>query len=318
LEIRELGHTDFTALYHFFLVAQYGSFSRAAVATSVSQPTLSRQVRSLEEELNVRLFDRTGRGVQLTLAGRRLLDSVRPGFEQLDAARRSAASRGDDAELHMAAIGVPPSIGNILLPPLLTATRERFPNMRLRIVEGFHRPLLDMLFQGRLDFALLYAMVPSAGIHLDRILQERLCLVGRPDILHGMREAPLEALGRFPLALPTRPHGLRELLETRAEQHGIQLQIRYEFDTSLALTRLAPLLGHAATILPHSAVHDEVARQTLAAVPICDPPLTRDIVFAYPNNRTASPGLWTLLQFVRQQCETLVQGGVWQGVVPCA
>ncbi len=315
MDMRELGNADFTSLHYFLMVAQYASFSRAAVATGVSQPTLSRQVRELEAELNVRLFDRTGRGVQLTSAGLRLLEGIRPGFEQLKEARRSVGSNGADGRLTLASIGVPPSIGNVLLQPLLIAAEKAFPALRLRVVEGFHRPLLDMLFQGQLDFSLMYAMVASEGIHVDPVLDETLFLVGAAKELQGLDAIPLKELGSFALSLPTRPHGLRELLENKANGHGVQLNIKYEFNTSRVLTLLPAKLGLACTILPVSAVQEEVAQGLLFAVPICDPVLSRPLVFAYPHNRAPSPGLWEFQQLVRSLCDALVQGGQWTGVV---
>lgn len=313
MEIREFLKTDFSALHGFLLVAQAGSFSRAAVAAAVSQPTLSRQIRRLEEELHVRLFDRTGRGVALTAAGRRLFDAVKPGFEQLDAAKRASLADGDDTQLRQVVFGVPPSIGNLLGRTLLTATDERFPGLRMRVVEGFHRPLIDMLYRGQLDFAFLYTMVASAGIHMDPLVDEELCLVVSPRRARQLRSVTLAQLGEFPLVLPSRPHGLRELLEETAEAHGLRLDIRYEFDTAMSLTRQAPIGDLAATVLPFSAVHEEVARGLLVALPIRRPALVRRLVLAHANNRAFAPGMVAFQHLLRAECERLVASGFWRG-----
>jgi LysR family nitrogen assimilation transcriptional regulator len=313
MEIREFMKADFSALHHFLLVAEAGSLSRAALAAAVSQPTLSRQMKRLEEDVRARLFDRTGRGVALTREGRLLLEALRPGFEQLNAARRAVHADDDASNLKQAVLGLPPSIANIMGAKLLLATHERFPKTSLRMIEGFHRPLVDMLYQGQLDFAILYTMVRSAGIQVDPLIDEELCLVVSPRRARQMRTVTLSQLSEFVLSLPSRPHGLRELVEEQAEAHGVKLDIRYELDTSLTLTKQMPATDLAATVLPFSAVYEEVRAGTLAALPIRKPTLSRRLVLAYANNRTFSPGIGTLQRLVRSECEELVRSGVWRG-----
>src|SRR5690606_7684750 len=120
------------------------------------QPTFSRHVLKLESEMQARLFERMGRGVTLTAAGRRLYEAVLPGFEQLLNGRRLAMADVDDAGLRQVTMGLPPSIANMLGPRLLNAVRTTLPSLRMHVVEGFHRSIVDSLHRGQLDFALLY------------------------------------------------------------------------------------------------------------------------------------------------------------------
>ena len=312
MKFGELQNADFTSLHFFVLAAQAGSLSRGALGAGVSQPTFSRHVLKLEREMHTRLFERVGRGVTLTAAGRRLYEAVLPGFEQLLNGRRLAMAEVDDAGLRQVTMGLPPSVANILGPRLLDT-------VRMRVVEGFHRALVDSLHRGHLDFALLYTMIPIAGLHADPLMDEELCLVMTPARARNKKSVSFSQLGDFPLSLPSRPHGLRELLEDQAAVHRVRLDVRHEFDTSLTLTKQMPMTDLACTVLPFSGVHDEVEGGRLAALPIRKPDLSRRLVIAYANNRSMTTGLWQFLRMLRTQCETLVADGTWKGarmVVP--
>lgn len=313
MKFDELQTADFTSLHFFVLAAQAGSLSRGALSAGVSQPTFSRHVLKLESEMQARLFERMGRGVTLTAAGRRLYEAVLPGFEQLLNGRRLAMADVDDAGLRQVTMGLPPSIANMLGPRLLNAVRTTLPSLRMHVVEGFHRSIVDSLHRGQLDFALLYTMIPIVGLHADPLMDEELCLVMHPARARNKKSVNFSQLGEFALSLPSRPHGLRELLEDQAAVHRIRLDVRHEFDTSLTLTKQMPMTDLACTILPFSAVHNEVDAGTLAALPIRKPDLSRRLVIIYANNRSITTGLWQFLQLLRTQCEILVDKGEWKG-----
>jgi len=313
MDLKEFLSADFTSLHHFVLVAQAGSFSRGALAAAVSQPTISRHVMKLERELGSRLLDRTSKGVALTPTGRRLFDAVLPSFEQLITARRLATAENDDESLRNVTMGLPPSVGNILGVRLLNAVRRQFPRLSLHLREGFHRPLVDALHQEKLDFALFYTMVPAAGIHFDHLLDDELCLVMTPARARNKRWISLSQVADYPLSLPSRPHGLRELVEQQAALHHLTLDIRHELDTSLTMTKQVPLTNLAATVLPFSAVFEEVAQGSLVALPIRNPTLSRRLVLAFANNRPLSAGLRKFQHLVRAECAALVREGVWKG-----
>lgn len=313
MKFDELQNADFTSLHYFILAAQAGSLSRGALSVGVSQPTFTRHVAKLEREFHTRLFERAGRGVTLTAAGRRLYEAILPGFEQLLNGRRLALAESDDLGLRQVTMGLPPSVANILGGRLLSTVRTTLPGLRMHVIEGFHRALVDSLHRGQLDFALLYAMIPIAGLHSDPLLDEELCMIMSPQRARNKKTLNFSQLDEFALSLPSRPHGLRELLENQAMIHRVRLDVRHEFDTSLTLTKQMPMTDLACTVLPYSAVHDEVARGMLAALPIRKPDFARRLVIAYANNRSMSPGLWDFLQLLRSQCEELVSSGIWKG-----
>ena len=142
-------------LDYFVRVAELGSFSKAAQILNIAQPALSRQVRLLETDLRATLLQRTGRGVVLTEAGKRLFDhSV--GILQLVSRVREdiESSRGEPAGRIV--VGLPPSMGRLLTLPLVEEFRRVLPKARLAIVEGLSTHLSEWISTGRVDLGLLY------------------------------------------------------------------------------------------------------------------------------------------------------------------
>jgi hypothetical protein len=126
---------NLTQLRYFVRVAEMGSFSKAAIELDVAQPALSRQVRLLETDLHVTLLQRTGRGVLLTDAGKRLFDHA-VGILQLVAHAREDLGANRDEATGRIVVGLPPSMGRMLTLPLVDAFRQHVPKERLAIVEG--------------------------------------------------------------------------------------------------------------------------------------------------------------------------------------
>src|SRR3954466_9138345 len=146
---------DLRQLDYFVHVADARSFSQAAELLSIAQPALSRQVRRLEIELLQALFRRTGRGVTLTPAGKRLLEHARGILEQVQRARTDL-DESRDGNLGRVIIGMPPTVGRALSAKLVADFRVRFPRATIAIVEGLTVHILEWLAMGRIDAGLVY------------------------------------------------------------------------------------------------------------------------------------------------------------------
>lgn len=268
----------------FVEIARSGSFSRAASLLSIAQPALSRQVRLLEAELAAPLFHRNGRGAVLTPAGERLLGHAE------DVLRRVAEARRDLAALQeqpagAVALGIPPSVAVALLTPLVVHMRDRYPGVRLHVMEGFSGTVVDWIETGRADLGITYDIRRSPLILTEMLLVEELFLVRRPDP-EGCSPATIRgaALAAVPLVLPARPHGLRLLCERVMGQQGHGLDIRFEIDSMPTMKELAET-GVAATVLPFGAVAREVAAGRLEALRIVEPGIRRTMVLATAAQR---------------------------------
>ncbi len=232
---------DFKQIAYFVQVAELSSFTRAASVLRVAQPALSRQVRALEVELRQTLFDRNGRGVSLTDAGKRLLAHGRGILQQVQRAQQDMEDeRG--APLGALALGLPPSVSRTLTAPLVQAFRSQFPKATLSMVEGLSTYLLDWLTQGRIDTAVVYNATPTAAIDLLPVLNEPLFLVSarKPTDAVKTKGSPvsLAEVARRELVIPSRPHSIRMLLETCLASAGLKAQVALEIESVPAILDL--------------------------------------------------------------------------------
>lgn len=155
----------------FVAVGELQSFAAAAKAMHLSQPALSRRISSLEESLDVRLFDRTTRNVELTSLGRRFLGEVRVLVEGID---RSIAGLRDAAELEAGdvAIGCVFSAVHNYLPHVVQAFRERYPGVLVRIIEEGADEVLTSVKRGEADFAVNYIGMQDEELEFSLLVKE--------------------------------------------------------------------------------------------------------------------------------------------------
>jgi LysR family nitrogen assimilation transcriptional regulator len=289
----------------FVKVAELGSFSKAALILNLAQPALSRQVRLLETELRENLLLRTGRGVVLTEAGKRLFEhSV--GILQLVARAREdlVAARGEPTG--QIVIGLPPSMGRMLTLPLVETFRHEFPKAKLAIVEGFSTHITEWIATGRVDLGLVHNPEAQPAIETTPILQEALCLVSqgagkRTRAAKAQQEdsVRLAELARFPLAVPERSHAIRKLLETQAALAGVKLQIALEVSSVQSILDLVRAgFGHA--VLWRTAVAAFADPAAFKVRPLVDPVLTSTLCLAVSAHKPATPLMKHALRLLRE------------------
>ena len=181
------------------------------------------------------------------------------------------------------------------------------------MVHDFSGYLLDWLYSGELDIAVVYGGDPAASVRFSPLLLENLHYVSAP----GSGLTPHHAIGFAAVAagrliLPGPQHGLRLLVEAEARRSGQALQVAVEADDLQILKELA-MRGIGATILPLAAVHEEVKVGRLAAAPIIDPHLSRKLVVAEPLGRQASNAVRRFGEVLRGEVVAMVQDGIWDG-----
>src|ERR1700704_6880916 len=153
-------------LRYFCAVAETSSFSRAAVQSHVSQPSLSQQILKLEDDLGPRLFDRLGRSVRLTELGKTFLPRARTVLRELEAARGDVVE-GKEFIGGPITVGVIPTVAPYFLPSRLTAFSRKFPQVRFIVIEEITPVLLDRLRVGTIDVAIL--ALPIRGHEFDTL-----------------------------------------------------------------------------------------------------------------------------------------------------
>jgi LysR family transcriptional regulator, nitrogen assimilation regulatory protein len=276
---------DLKQLEYFQHVAELGSFTRAATYLSVVQPALSRQVRALETELGQNLFDRNGRGVVLTEAGKRLLEHARGILTQVERARQ-------DLEDHRAAdaghliIGLPPSLGRSITVPLVAEFRARFPKATVATVEGLSTYILEWLAVGRVDCGILYNAAPSPQLDLIPLCEEPLYLMSARGSGSARKAAPvaLADIANFPLIIPSRPHMMRMAVEHALASVGCKIQVALEIESISAIIELVGQ-GYGHAVLPMTAVHSSTWSESLVARPVANPKLSSSLWIATASQR---------------------------------
>jgi len=290
---------NLTQLRYFVRVAEMGSFSKAAIELDVAQPALSRQVRLLETDLRVTLLQRTGRGVLLTEAGKRLYDHAVSILQLVAHAREDISANRDEATGRIV-IGLPPSMGRMLTLPLVDAFRQHLPKARLAIVEGLSAHIVEWISTGRVDLGLVHNPDANPAIETLHVLDEPLCLVSaakgparKPPPL------PFAELTKLPLVLPEPSHAIRKLLETQAALAGLKLNIAYEVSSVSAILELVRS-GHGHAVLAPSAIAASGQHSAFRMRPLAESVLTSTLCMAVSAHKPATPLLKQAMRLLRE------------------
>ena len=278
---------DLRQLEYFVNVVDFGGFSSAARFLGVAQPAISRQVRSLEVELRQSLLLRNGRGAIPTEAGKRLLDHASGILLQVGRAR-SDVDETKGAPVGQVVIGLPPTLARHLTVPVVRRFRQDFPRAKLSIVEGLSSNIQEWLTVGRVDVGLVYNPIASPAIEIRVVHTEALCLIGARK---GAREAKtlrLAELPRFPLLIPSRPHAIRTLVETRLASRGLRPQVAMEIDAVPAILELVAD-GHGFAVLSPRALAGTAMADRLHARTIVQPQLRTALAIVTSAQRPSTP-----------------------------
>ena len=304
---------DIRQLRTFICLAETGSLSKAADLLRIAQPALTRQIKLLEADVGLSLFHRHSRGMQITDAGKVLLVRVSGLVRQLDQAWKDVREIGSTVS-GTVAIGLVPSVSNILAGRLARRVATELPGISFRIVEGYARHLVEWLHRGEIDATITYG--PGTNIHSQtfELLLEDLLLVGPIDSeLDARTPVTVADLARLPLVLPSRPHGLRAVVEAAAAKTGITLNVRIEADTFLVLKDFViSQLGY--TILPASALGCEAQQGQLKTAPLANPKVTRQLVIATPHGSIESRATGAVLDLVKDEVCALIRSGEWRAL----
>jgi DNA-binding transcriptional LysR family regulator len=294
----------------FLAVAELRSLTRAALHLDSNQSMLSRQINALERECNARLFVRTGRGVELSDVGQRIFPQVKSLLAEAE--RLEVEIRGE-ARLPsgQVTLGLLPSLTQPLIGELYSRLHKRFPDIRLRVLEGSNGQVEEWLADARVDVAILYRYgptLPETEVALARVDSY---LVGRVgDSRTAGQQVPFRALDGLPFVLPGPPNGLRHALDALARREHIILEAALEVD-SLPLFKSLVAEQNLYTVLPLHAVWKEVQARVLQAALIVDPPLQRTVAMAEARNKGPNQSVRTVVGLVTALFREFADQGLW-------
>ncbi len=279
-----------TELKYIVAVARERHFGRAAEACFVSQPTLSVAIKKLEEELDVKIFERGANEVSVTPLGDEIVRQAQQVIEQA-ASIKEIAKRGKDPVSGPLRLGVIYTIGPYLLPDLVRQAIERVPQMPLMLQENFTAKLLEMLRTGELDCAIMAEPFPDTGLAVAPLYDEPFMAAvpaGHP-LAQRQSVTPEELRNETMLLLGTghcfRDHVL-EVCPEYARFSSDAEGIRKSFEgSSLETIKYMVASGMGVTVVPALSVPKD-QQPHLRYVPFADPPPTRRVVLAWRRTFT--------------------------------
>jgi LysR family nitrogen assimilation transcriptional regulator len=290
---------DLRPLYYFVHVADTGSFSRAAAALSVGQPIISRAIRNLEQDLQVALLHRHGRGVSLTHAGEELLARAKTILQRVLDTRGEIAARGD-VPVGNVEVAMPPLLGDLLVIELIKRLRAEFPLISINIHEGYAADSLEWLSTGAVDIALIFNAPKIATLLIEHVLDDEIHLVGIPGSLDSTRAGiPARQLRAMPLLPPPEPHRLRALINHAAHEVGIELKVEAQINGVATLLELVKA-GIGYTVLPATLLQGQIKEGRLQSCPIIKPKIKPRLFVATSMQRPQTAAKKTTLKLISE------------------
>lgn len=294
----------------FLAIGELGSLTRAALFLDSNQSLLSRQLNALERECGARLFNRTGRGVELSELGQRIFPQVKAlltDAEQLEAEIRGQAREPSGRVI----IGSLPSISHPIVGKLFTEIRSRHPAINLKILEGSSGQVEEWLADARVDIAILYRYGTTLSDFEQSLATVDSYLIGpRGDRLTANEEVPFQALNELPFILPGAPNGLRTALDFMARQAHISLAPVIEAD-SLPLQKSLVAAEGLYTVLPLHAVWSDVAEGRVQAARITEPRFQRTVSMATAKSKGPGKAVSTVAAQIVQIVDEMATHGMW-------
>lgn len=259
------------SIRYLIAVAEHGGFTRAAEALFVSQPTLSQQIKQLEQLLDAQLLDRTGRTVRLTTAGEVYVRHARRALGELDAGKRAIHDLENLTNGSLLLATTP--ITDYLAAPLIEDFIIRYPGITVRMLVMPQHEISDTLAEGRADLGITFSNALSPMENLDMVdchtlsIESLGLVVGSVHSLAAGDE-PLSKrmLERQPLILLSPDYALRRHIDLHCRKHGITLNVAME-TASLSVIMEIVRVGHLATILPDVIASIQPSLKVLALLP---------------------------------------------------
>ena len=240
-------------------IADHRHFGKAAQAAAASQPTLSHQVRTLEQRLGVTLIERRTHGAELTPVGRDIAERARQVLVEVKDIR-DLAERASDSLAGTLRFGVSPTLGPYLMPPVIAALHRSRPDLRFYMREGIPDLQAMELVKGSIDMLLGPLPIEGDNLQIEPLFREPLFLVAPPD--HPMATKAgldLDDLAGTPVLSLDRRHHLHRDVAAQCQQHDMNLLRDYE-GTSLDSVRQMVASGLGLAILPALYVRSELDR----------------------------------------------------------
>jgi len=289
---------DFGQLEAFVQVAARHSFSRAAEALQLTQPSITARIQALERVLGEELFERSGRGVRLTDAGsiflpyaERMLQMLREAKEGVEEVRGVQAGR--------LRLGSALTISTYVLPRILRTFHSHYPGVEVIVHTGRSEQVLNMLLSDEVQVGLVRSLMHPDVETVD-LYDDEVILVANPDHpFAASRQATIEEVGRQPVILADRGSSYYGLIHDLFRQAGVVPNVAMEMDSMEATKRMVEE-GIGIALLPRVCLERELKQGLLAEVAISNAPaISRQIAFVYRKSRKQGRTVQAFLEVLR-------------------
>jgi DNA-binding transcriptional LysR family regulator len=307
---------DVKQLKALVTVIETGSVTRAAELLHVVQPAVTRQIRALEHELGVPLFERTRHGMRPTTAGTSLAERARRALTELDRARAELAPTSGTIT-GLVNVGLLESTADLLAQPLVTAVLRHHPGIELRVMTAYSGYLQQWLDDGDLDLSLVYNLTSTPSVSVRTLVTEKLWVVAPADAgLSPMMPVPLAAAAEHPLVMPAPGHALRVLIDRAAVQTGVVIDIAVQTN-SMSLQKQLVQGGHGWTILPGAGIATDVTLRLFSVAPLTEPEVHRSIAIGISRSGPITPASRLVAEELVRQVQAAATSSKWPSAQIC-
>lgn len=277
---------DFDQLETFLEVARLLSFSRAAEKRFRTQPAISSQIRSLEEEVGAKLLDRSGGKVSVTASGKLF---HRFAEEMLDARKTMLTAVAETERVPRGEIVVGANEGTCLhiLPEVFAEFKKQYPDVAVNIQRSDYAKILESVIDNSVDFGVISLPVTDTRLTVVLIHRDELVIIAPPQHpLARMKSATIAEAAKFPLVVPKAGH-TRDALENLFHERKLKPRYTMELDSSELLKRFVAA-DAGVGFIARSNVLEDVRANALVAVTISDATIRRDLALVFRKDKALS------------------------------
>jgi LysR family nitrogen assimilation transcriptional regulator len=282
----------------FVAVYEEGSFTSAARREGATQSGISQHIKQLESELGVALFERNGRDVEPTLAGKLYYRECVDVLKKLEAAQQSVAINHVRGVIR---VGLMPTFTRSVLAPALDKFLGSAPGSEISVIEAYSGVLTDMILKGELDFAVVPAFEGATGISHCLLARDREMLVSAKRD-NNLKPVKLSELGPLKVVLPGPQNTRRRNIETYFSANGVAVAQRLELDAMMGTLQFVAASDWVA-ILPFVMMVSDLDDDRFDVRPLEDPPFYSEFVLIEPARKVMSPAAALFADILRLEAE---------------